>query len=365
MTGPVPTQQARLRAAFAQAYGQAYEQARGATLEGAASDLEAMDITMERERLQRARDEQNRRLWIQFCEGVVRIVEDSGYLNTSEWLPVARLILRIDSFEGFLRLRAEDPVTHHRVLSTFPRLHTELVVIREIPSVDFTSFSDAERSLGPGANFFMLYAAGWHVRLHQHGQRISAEFPLGQRVIEETREEFEKRARGPRVTSSEIQSPRARLETETPDNIFTSTKPRDLIVFQVNRQRWIEASPSIRARIIEALATRIEAAIQELGNEHNHVQVRASLGPESSAPLVYEGNEQATPQADQSVRSMIRTGLDVLADPATSSTAEPGDHPRGRRARHETLIVTAYLEPDLEVSNEMVDRLPAPGNLET
>ncbi|KAK3171527.1 hypothetical protein OEA41_003611 [Lepraria neglecta] len=209
VTGPVPTQQARLRAAFAQSYEQAYEQARGATAEEAASDLEAMDITMEREReqerehLQRAGDEQNRRLWIQFCEGVVRIVEGSGYLNTSERLPVARLILRIDSFEGFLRLRAEDPVTHHRVLSTFPRLHTEL------------------------------------------------------------------------------------LETETQDNIFTSTSPRDLIVFQMNRQRWTEASPSLRARIIEALATRIEVAIQELGNEQNHVQVRASLGPEPSAPLVH------------------------------------------------------------------------------
>ena len=231
VTGPVPTQQARLRAAFAQAYGQAYEQARGATLEEAASDLEAMDITMECERLQRARDEQNRRLWIQFCECVVRIVEGSGYLDTSERLPVARLILRIDSFEGFLRLRAAETVTHHRVLSTLPRLHTELVVIREIPSVDSTGFSDAERSWGPGANFFMLHAAGWYVRLYQNGQLISAEFPLGQRVIEETREEFEELARGPRVTSSETQSPRARLETDTPDNIFTSTSPRDLIVF--------------------------------------------------------------------------------------------------------------------------------------
>ena len=90
------------------------------------------------------------RLWIQFCEGVVRIVEGSGYLNTSERLPVARLILRINSFEGFLRLRAENPVTHHRVLSAFPRIHTELVVIREIPSADFTSFSDTERSWVPG-----------------------------------------------------------------------------------------------------------------------------------------------------------------------------------------------------------------------
>ena len=62
---------------------------------------------------------------------------------------------------------------------------------------------------------------------------------------------------------------------------------------------------------------------------------------------------------------MVRTGLDVLADPATSSTAEPGDRPHGRRAGHETLIVTACLEPDLEVSDEMLDRLPAPGNLET
>jgi hypothetical protein len=91
--------------------------------------------------------------------------------------------------------------------------------------------------------------------------------------------------------SSEAETSRARAETGTTDNDSTSTGPGEPFIFRMNRQQWTEASPSRRARIIAALASRIERAFASLGDEHDHVQVEVSLFPEIGVPLIHRQDE--------------------------------------------------------------------------
>ncbi|KAL2040640.1 hypothetical protein N7G274_006619 [Stereocaulon virgatum] len=292
--GPISSPGAERTRGNFQRPSQFYERLRESTPEQLASLLGSTGINTEHERLPRARyitsrrarfrqgqDEMNRRLWIKFCEGVVRIVEGSGYLNTSERLPVARHALSIHSYEEFMRIRAEDPATHQRILRTFPGLHTELVVNHAIPSVDFTSFSEAERMWSPRTDFFACHASDWHVRLERHGHRISREYPLGQRMNEAVDD----------GAPSEAEASRARAEIGTTNNDTTSSRPGEAFIFRMNRQQWTAAIPSRRARIIAALASRIERAFASLGDEDAHVQVEVSLFPEVGVPLIHRRDE--------------------------------------------------------------------------
>ena len=289
--GPISAE--RMRGDFLR-LAQHYERSREATPERLASLLQprgvdtehvrlqrAMYVNRDRARLQRVLDEANRRLWIKFCEGAVRIVEGSGYLNTSERLPVARLVLSIHSYEAFMRIRAEDPATHQRILRTFPSLHTELVVNHDIPSVDFASFTEAEQTWLPRTDFFRCHAYGWNVRLEQHGHRISTEYPLGQRMNEDFGDE----------APSIAESSRARADTGTTANNTTSTGPGEPFIFRMDRHQWTEANPLRRARTIAALASRIESAFASLGDEDAHVQVEVSLFSEVGVPLIHRRDE--------------------------------------------------------------------------
>ena len=114
--------------------------------------VEVMEINDERNQehnrgqgqVQRVQNEQDRRLWLRFCEAIVRTVERSDYLHSGSRLPVARRVFEIDSLEKFLRLWAEGASIAGRVLRTFPKLHTELVVNRAISEIDDDVVLDEE-----------------------------------------------------------------------------------------------------------------------------------------------------------------------------------------------------------------------------
>ena len=125
----------------------------------------------ERERLMQERNpaERRRRLWLQFVEGVVREVEMASDQRFQQLAPVAREIIDLRGLETFLEVRRLGGEPARRILRTFPRLHTELVLrldsLRPIPNINIDSYLRLEHNLGQNVDFVDLHAACWSIRL--------------------------------------------------------------------------------------------------------------------------------------------------------------------------------------------------------
>jgi len=147
----------------------------------------------ERERLRQERNlaERRRRLWLQFVEGVVREVEMASDQRSQQLAPVAREIIDLRGLETFLEVRRLDGESARRILRTFPRLHTELVLrlgsFRPIPNISIESYLRVEHNLGQNVDFANLHAACWSIRLFERViQESPAEAELGDEIFDVT-----------------------------------------------------------------------------------------------------------------------------------------------------------------------------------
>lgn len=129
--------------------------------------------------------ERKRRLWLQFCEGVVRTIEHYSPLSSSSSRTTALAALALDvinmaGLDEFITERAAESPKWQRILRTFPRLHTELVTrfddFRPLPSpsVDVAHCMELERRLAKYTTTFdvpTLHRARWYTRL---SERVAA-----------------------------------------------------------------------------------------------------------------------------------------------------------------------------------------------
>ncbi|MCJ1456956.1 hypothetical protein MMC28_007322 [Mycoblastus sanguinarius] len=126
-------------------------------------------------------NERRRHLWLQFCECVVRTVEDSNDLLASVQAPVARLIVDMRNIKKLMKARAQNSDSARRVLRTFPRLNTELTLglngtLRPWSNINIDSMLEIERIMGPRVDCSIVHAASWALRLHQ---RMAQAQPVG------------------------------------------------------------------------------------------------------------------------------------------------------------------------------------------
>ena len=382
-----------------------------ATLEVMDLHWEPLAINRERERgfarhrrrgkwnrvFQRLRNERNRRLWIQFCESIVRTVEDSDYLQSSTRLPVAHLILAIASLDELLRVRTYDPLTAQRILSTFPDIHTELILNRDtdrpIANIDLTSLLEAEERWGPGANFFMLHSIDWTRRLHEHGERILAEGPFAGEVMQRPEEVA---GEGP----STIGSAWTRLDPPSLEDVFAGSnpfaarnhrsasapaindehtqapsdgKPGEISMSSDRRQRK-EAISDRRAALrsdFAALSNRVESSATEKSargrptsapdsratGERDFISVSERLAMIAGYMFNHTldvGNHNTAgesigtiPEAEGAVQTAVLSALEVLGESPTRPSAPPNNRWQGRRSNCEDVIGFASMESDL------------------
>lgn len=123
----------------------------------------------ERVRVDRINAEKKRIMWMQFCEGVVRSVELSTDAAVNAQAPVALDIVQMQGLDDFLQIRENDRERAYLILSTFPRLHTELVLrlstLQPLPSVNIDARLELERQLGPTIYHTMIHRARWITRI--------------------------------------------------------------------------------------------------------------------------------------------------------------------------------------------------------
>ncbi|MCJ1275958.1 hypothetical protein MMC21_003763 [Puttea exsequens] len=120
-----------------------------------AAELEFIEC--DRLRQKRLRTQRSHHLWLQFCEGVTREVENSNGEKTRSLAPVAFEVLRMQRLEVFLELKNAQSDIAQSVLRTFPRLHTELILrissLRPIPGIDVAFHIDERQSLLGETNY--------------------------------------------------------------------------------------------------------------------------------------------------------------------------------------------------------------------
>lgn len=122
-------------------------------------------------------NERKRRLWLQFCEDVVRSIERSPSDRTTVAVAVALDIINLAGLDEFITERAAGSPKWQRILRTFPRLHTEMVTrfddFRPLPSVSVAHCIALERRLADYSAFDVptLHRARWYTRL---SERVAA-----------------------------------------------------------------------------------------------------------------------------------------------------------------------------------------------
>lgn len=123
-----------------------------------------------------ATNERKRRLWLQFCEGIVQTIEHSPSNRTTA-VTVALDIISLASIEEFITERRAGSPKWQRILRTFPRLHTELVTrfddFRPMPFVSIAHCIELEHRLADHTLFDVptLHRARWYTRL---SERVAA-----------------------------------------------------------------------------------------------------------------------------------------------------------------------------------------------
>ncbi len=131
------------------------------------------------QRQQAATNERKRRMWIQFCEGIVRIIEESDDSIAFTNHDLGLTIINMKDLDDFMTERARESPTWRRILQTFPRLHTEMVLrfsdFRPLPSVNIDNRMKLE-SLLTSTTFdkAVLHKARWYTRLSERLARGAA-----------------------------------------------------------------------------------------------------------------------------------------------------------------------------------------------
>lgn len=111
-------------------------------------------------------------MWMQFCEGVVRCIEQSSDSAAFTNHDLALTIINMKDLDAFMAERARESPTWRRILHTFPRLHTEMVTrfddFSPLPSVNIENRIELERLLtSTRINMETLHKARWHTRLSE------------------------------------------------------------------------------------------------------------------------------------------------------------------------------------------------------
>ena len=149
------------------------------SFDGVAARFTAAEDEHNRQRQQAATQERRRYMWIQFCEGVVRTIEQSNDSTAFTTHDLALTIINMKDLDEFMAERATESPTWRRILQTFPRLHTEMVTrfddFRPLPSVNIDNRMELERLLA-SAKFDreMLHKARWYTRLSERVARAAA-----------------------------------------------------------------------------------------------------------------------------------------------------------------------------------------------
>ncbi len=149
------------------------------TIDSVAAMFTAAEDEHSRQRQQAATNERKRCMWIQFCEGIVRIIEESDDSTAFTNHDLALTIINMKDLDEFMTERARESPTWRRILQTFPGLHTEMVIrfsdFRPLPSVNIENRMKLE-SLLTSTTFdkAMLHKARWYTRLSERLARGAA-----------------------------------------------------------------------------------------------------------------------------------------------------------------------------------------------
>ena len=148
---------------------------------GVASMFTAAEAEHDREqqRRQAVGDQRKRHMWMQFCEGIVRTIEQSTDSTALANHEAALTVINMADLDEFMTERAAESPTWQRILRTFPRLHTEMVTrfddFRPIPCVNIDNRIALERLLSQ-TRFDMqtLHRSRWYTRLSERIARGAA-----------------------------------------------------------------------------------------------------------------------------------------------------------------------------------------------
>ena len=148
-------------------------------IDGVAAMFNAVETEHDHRRQKAVTNERKRYMWMQFCEGVVRIIEkftDSSALTDHD---LALTIINMKDLDEFMAERAAEAPTWRRILQTFPRLHTEMVTrfddFRPLPSVNIDHRIELERLLASTRfDRETLHKSRWYTRLSERLARGAA-----------------------------------------------------------------------------------------------------------------------------------------------------------------------------------------------
>ena len=123
-------------------------------------------------------------IWLQFCEGVVKTVEDACDAAASLQAGAANRIVRMKDFQDLESLRSRDPHLANELYNRFSTLHYELDLripaAQPMSDIDVSSHLELEDYLGPEHRPWTIHIAGFASRLRQRLARIplSARYDL-------------------------------------------------------------------------------------------------------------------------------------------------------------------------------------------
>lgn len=146
---------------------------------GVAAMFAAAEVEHVRQRQQEDTNKRKRHMWMQFCEGVVRTIEQSADSTAFTNHDLALTIINMKDLDEFMAERATESPTWRRILQTFPRLHTEMVTrfndFRPLPSVNIDNRMELERLLASTKfNMEIVHKARWYTRMSERLARGAA-----------------------------------------------------------------------------------------------------------------------------------------------------------------------------------------------
>ena len=132
----------------------------------------AAEVDYDLQQQQEVTRERKRHMWMQFCEGVVRNIEQSDDSIAFANHDIALAIINMKGLDEFMAERAAESPTWHRILRTFVVLHVEMVTrfddFRPLPSVNIDHRLELERMLTSARfNRETLHRARWYTRLSE------------------------------------------------------------------------------------------------------------------------------------------------------------------------------------------------------
>ena len=141
-------------------------------IDGVAAMFSAAETEHAQRRQQAVTNERKRYMWMQFCEGVVRTIEQSTNSNALANYDTALTVINMRDIDEFMAERAVETPTWRRILQTFPRLHTEMVTrfddFRPLPSINIDDRMELERLLASTRfDRETVHIPRWYTRLSE------------------------------------------------------------------------------------------------------------------------------------------------------------------------------------------------------